>query len=528
MKTKSNRAFMAKKKIFTVLVAGLMISAQALAVSTKDVCGQFNGMLNIGNQAYPNKSVYLLPGTADNSLTFVLPDFMYNAGKLGNIVLPNIPMDANGQLTLENATLYLDSIQERAIITVLNNLDDGAGHIYNSIVSADAATVVLSIVAPSVPQPIFVLFQGAAIRTKNYALPNGGFEGTWTNYEPQGWHSFTTAVGKQAGYVKDDYFKFVQSNDVRPGSVGSHSALVSSSILLGVKANGNCTNGQINAGSTSAAEASMNYNFSDPANTGFNTPFNGRPDSIVFWAKYMPADKNPANEVNKARMNTVITTNARYQDPEVTDYSAVKIATATINYAATANMGWQRISVPFEYTANDGEPAYILTTFTTNQVPGGGSSYSVGSVFSGVDYVDSVYVDDVELIYNKNLDAFHVGESALSFDKSIATVESNYCDSCADYIATANGKSAQTFIGFDATHKCFHVYVIADDFAQSGAYQLYRVEFTDSQTEDLGPIEQGLELIQKSENKAQKVLLNGQLFIRRGDAWFNAAGVRVK
>ena len=508
------------KRIFTVLVAGLMISAQMMAVSTKDVCGQFAGNLLIDWDEYPGRSVYLLPGATDNTLTFVLPDFMFNGGKLGNIVLPNITMDAEGKLNLEETTLYLDSINLRASIKMLNNYED-EGDIYNSVVSATKAQVTLEIAEPkTLPAPIIVVFDGEAVRNNNYALPNGGFEGAWTNNEPQGWHSFVSATGEFVDFVKGNTYKFVASNQVRPGSKGVQSALISSNVLLGVKANGNCTNGQINAGSMTADDPVGNFNFSDPTNEGFNTPFNGRPDSIVFWAKYQPADKNPANEVNKARMSTIITTNARYQDPEDKDYSAVKVAQATINYAATADMGWQRVSVPFNYFDNAAEPAYILTTFTSNQVPGGGTSTK--------NAVDSVYIDDVELIYNKNLDAFHVGETALSFDKSIATVESNYCDSCTDYIAAAYGKSAQTFIGFDAPHKCIHVYVIADDFAQSGAYQLYRIEFADSRTEDLGPIEQGLESIKHTADKAQKILLNGQLFIRLGDAWFNAAGVRVQ
>ena len=128
------------KKVFATLFAGLMVSAQVMAVSVKDVCGQFNGLLNIAGFNYPDKSVYLLPGSENNTVTFVLPDFKYGAGKLGNIVLPNIPMDANGQLTLENSTLYLDSISERATITILNGLED-QGQIYNSIVTDESAMV---------------------------------------------------------------------------------------------------------------------------------------------------------------------------------------------------------------------------------------------------------------------------------------------------------------------------------------------------------------------------------------------------
>ena len=163
------------RRIFTILFAGLMVSAQVWAVSAKDVCGQFDGDLNIAGSAYPNKTVYLLPGTVDNTVTFVLPDFKYNAGKLGNIVLPNIPMDEKGMLTLENSTLYLDSISERATITILNGIEDG-GIVYNSIISETDAQVILSIGAPSLPEAILVLFQGKAATNKNYAIVNGGFE----------------------------------------------------------------------------------------------------------------------------------------------------------------------------------------------------------------------------------------------------------------------------------------------------------------------------------------------------------------
>jgi len=511
------------KKIFTVLVAGLMISAQAFAVTTKDVCGQFNGELWIDWDSYGSKSVYLLPGTTENTLTFVLPDFSFLGGKLGNIVLPNISMDADGKLSLKETSLYLDSINLRASIKMLNNYED-EGETYNSIVSATQAQITLEIAEPkTLPMPIIVIFEGQALRSNNYALPNGGFEGQWVNNEPAAWHSFASATGDYANFVKGNTQQFVASNDVRPGSEGTQSILLSSNILFGVKANGNCTNGQINAGSMTA-DNPANYNFSDPKNTGFNTPFQGRPDSIAFWAKYLPADKNPNNEVNKARMSTFITTNARYQDPEHPDsvYTDTKIAAAVMNYSATADMGWQRISVPFAYYPNnlDKQPAYILTTFTTNHVPGGGSSEK--------GKLDSVYIDDVELIYNKTLKSFSIGENALQFNQRVATVNEEFCDSCADYVAAAEGKTAQTFIGFDATHKCIHVYVIADDFAQSGAYKLYRVEFSNSQTDDLDPIDQGVENLLHNTISSEKVLLNGQLFIRRGDVWFNAAGIRVK
>ena len=504
------------KKLFTTIIAGLMVSAQVFAVTPKDVCGQFSGDLWIDWDQYPNRSIYLLPGTTDNTLTFVLPDFTFGNGKLGNIVLPNISMDANGKLTLEETTIWLDSIRLRASIKMLNNYED-EGEIYNSIVSNTAAQVTLEIAEPqTLPMPIIVVFNGNAVRNNNYALNNGGFEGTWTNNEPQGWHSFGSADGLLASFVSANTYQFIQSNEVRPGSKGTNSALLSSNIIFGVKANGNCTNGRINAGSMTADDPANNYNYSDPESTDFNTPFNGRPDSIVFWTKYLPADRDAANAVNKARLNAVITTNARYQDPEATDYSAVKIGNAEINYSATSDMSWQRLAVPFEYVAanKDEKPAYILTTFTTNMTPGGGSSHDK--------VLDSVYIDDVELVYNNQLKAFTMDGVALTFANNEATVSSNYCDDCVKFGATSNGAAAKAFIAFDATLKCIHVYVIADDFAQTGEYNIYRVNFADTGEQS------GVEEVLSNGASFQKVIIDGQLYIRNGENWYTVMGNRVR
>ena len=496
-------------------------------VSLNEVCGRYNGELTIDGEIYPDKAVVVLPGTVDSTVTFVLPDFSYNGGKLGDIVIPNIEITAYGQLLLEDRSLYLDTIAERAKVTMINGLKEGKVTYY-CLLSATQAQVVLYIEAPSLPQGIMVFFRGLPEQGGNYNIANSGFEGSWTNNEPAGWHSFGSATGPLASVVIRNTHQFVPSMDIRPGSNGQQSALISSTMVLGVAANGNCTNGQINAGTTSATDATKNYNFSDPENDGFNTPFHGRPDSIVFWAKYQPADRDVNNEVNKARMSTIITTDARYQDPEDADrYGDVKIATAAVNYSAKPDMGWQRISVPFVYhTATaESKPAYILTTFTTNMTPGGGSSYR-GSDNKYV--LDSVYLDDIQMVYNKQLAAFAMDEEKLFFYDYVAQVDDDYCDDCARFGAMPQGASARTFIACDEAHKCIYVYVIADDFPQSHAYALYRIDFADSQTGDLKPIgPQGITNI-NTNAKAEKVLINGALYIRCGDMWFNASGARVK
>ena len=465
------------RKIFIAVLMVCSLAVPSMAVTVNDVAGTFKGALNIGGQNYPNKEVYILPGTVNNTITFVLPDFMYGAASLGNIVLVNIPMSTSGQLTLEGATLYLSAISERATITVLNGFKDG-NVTYNSIISADDAQVLLSIAAPSLPEPIFVLFSGQKT-SGNYALTNGGFEGSWSNSEPNNWHSFPSATGSLASMAGgDDQFK--QSTEKRPGSTGSHSVLIASNMIVGVKANGNCTNGQINAGSTTADDASGNYNFSDPSNNGYNTPFVGNPDSMVFWAKYIPADNNPSNSVNKARMHTVITTNARYQDPEASNYSSVKVAEATINYSATSSMGWQRLAVPFVYSSvNPASAAYVLVTFTTNQTPGGGSTYSSGSIFNKTVYPDKIYLDDAEMIYNHSLTSLKMNGSTISFQNGQAKTNKVYSDSEYTFTATSNGKAAKTFIGYDATNYRVYIYVVANNYSQARAYSLYTLQMAE-------------------------------------------------
>ncbi|MBO4454599.1 MAG: hypothetical protein J5761_06055 [Paludibacteraceae bacterium] len=460
------------KRLFITVIA-CWLTAVVMAVSVNDVTGVFRGNLNIGGTPYSNKEVYILPGTENNTITFVLPDFKYNNAPLGDIVLVNIPMSASGQLTLENRQLYIRAIHERAVIDVINGLVDG-NTTYNSIVSAGSAQVLLSIQAPSVAEPILVLFNGNKMTDKNYAITNGGFEGNWSNNEVNGWHSFASATGSLSSMVTASQFK--QSSNVRPGATG-HSGLMTSSMTAGVKANGNCTNGQINAGSMTPDDASGNYNFSDPSNNSYNTPFAGQPDSIVFWTRYVPADRNPSNSVNKARMHTVVTTNARYQDPEAKDYSAVKIADAAINYSTDAGMSWQRKSVAFNYTGVDvSKTAYVLITFTSNMTPGGGSTYSTGSLFNKTYYYDSVYIDDVEMIYNHALSSLTLDGAAVSFTNGQAVSSRVFSDSQYTIAANTNGKASKSFIGYDADNNRVHVYVVADNYSQAGAYSLYTLQ----------------------------------------------------
>ena len=429
------------------------------AVTVEQVAGTYQGTLSIDDEPYPNEKIYILPGTEAGRITFVLPDFRYNGAPLGDIVLVNVGMSNSGELTIDETSLYIKAIRARATISSTG-----------STLSATSAQIGLEIGVAAVPMPIPVTFSGQKQTSANYAITNGGFEGAWTSHEPQGWHSFGTATGDYASFVTGNTGQFQQSSDTRPGSTGSHSALLQSKTVLGVSANGNCTNGRINAGSMSATDASGNYSFSEPGSS-YTTPFVGQPDSLVFWGKYLPGGGSIEDASNQASAHAVLTTNARYQDPESSDYSTVKIGEATARFSATTELGWRRVSVPFSYTSVDPKQmAYMLITFSTNKTPGGGNSTKKSP--------DNLYIDDAEMVYNYGLKSLTLDGQAVSFSQGVATLSQTYSDSEYSAVVTTDGRAAKSFIGYDAETYSMYVYVVADNYSQSGDYTVYRVQMT--------------------------------------------------
>lgn len=439
------------KKIFTTIIMAGLLAVSAMAVTVNDVAGVFKGTLKVGSTTTNDKEIYVLPGTQNNTVTLVMPSVAFSS-KCADLVLVDLSLNSNGTLSADSAA-YVQSISASSL-------------------SASSASFTLNVTTPAQSGSVTMTFSGNKVINKNYAITNGGFEGTWSNGEPAGWHSFISATGSLAGFVQSTD-QFSKATDVRPGTTGSQSALIQTKYTLGNKANGNCTNGQINAGSMTANDATGNYNFSDPSNSGYNTPFVGNPDSLVFWAKYVPANQEPSNSSNQARANAVVTTNARYQDPETGDYASVKIASAAINYSATSTMGWQRLAVPFSYTSVDPtKAAYVLITFSTNKTPGGGTS--------GRNTKDNIYLDDVEMIYNHALKTFKMDNTNISFSNGKANSSSVFSDSDYSFTATTNGKAANSFIGFDAANNQVHVYVVGNNYSQAPeSYSLYTLQMAE-------------------------------------------------
>lgn len=213
-------------------------------------------------------------------------------------------------------------------------------------------------------------------------IGNSGFE-NWDNLgsnqeEPTNWSSFKTATGSFAAFGSK---QVERSSTVRSGATGTYSARIWSKSTLGIMANGVLTTGRMNMGSSNLSSPD-NYNYTVLNDAAFSEALTLGPDSIVFWARYT------AGASEKAGIHAVIHDQFSVQDPINAASEPYVVADANFQFSPTNN-NWVRFSVPFTYTVNTGlAPKFILLTFTTNHIPGGGSAN------------DEVLIDDVELIYN--------------------------------------------------------------------------------------------------------------------------------
>jgi hypothetical protein len=255
-------------------------------------------------------------------------------------------------------------------------------------------------------------------------IGNSNFEAWETSSneikEPVNWNSFKTATGAWNSFG-DQQMNW--STLVRPGSTGTKSAVIwSRSAAFGIVANGNMTLGRIEMGSATASSSS-NYNYSSTGDAAYSEVMTDAPDSIVFWVKYKPVTAGS----NNARVSAVITNNTNnFKDPNDVG-NANTVATAILNFPTTSN-SWVRKSVPFTYVGSASNAAYIITTFTTNNVPGGGSAN------------DSLYIDDIELIYNPVNQAVVANDDAITTpeDQAVAiTVAANDTDPENDFDLTS-------------------------------------------------------------------------------------------
>ena len=219
-------------------------------------------------------------------------------------------------------------------------------------------------------------------------LINRGFE-EWSGEEPVHWHSNGTATGSWSGLLPDGQIE--QSGHARPGSTGSKSVRLIPKTVWGVTANGNLTNGRMNAGSTSAT-GSSNYNQTKRNESDFNMPLSMLPDSLTIWVCFRSNSTS-----TKGQVKAVIHGNTDYKiiANGTEDPTNMHVATAVLSFNRTSTSSgsytWRRLSIPFNNSGPCTDVRYVLMTTTTNETPGSGSTS------------DDLFIDDALLIYNPTL-----------------------------------------------------------------------------------------------------------------------------
>ena len=377
------------KKIFT-FIAALVCAINSEAKDYKDSL-----IINVGGIVTEQSATVALTQSAEGRYTFTLKNLSLSlAGEntgIGTIVIDNLEsFDASGNTMLQTS---------RNITLKDGDIASPSGSWLGPILGPVPINMIAKISENKIYASITIDMPGLPIDVtfgSGYQLPNSGFEafhkdGTFD--APNTWHSFGTAMGSVASWVTGNKNTQI-SNDVRPGSKGGKSVLITSNSVFFTVANGTMTTGRMMADALSAS-SKKNRAEIDPSSTDRDTngdPFyatiTGKPDSLAVWVKFIQG--RPSATYPYASISAAITDGTKYQDPEDKAYTNV-MAKAKNNKIVTNEGQWQRIVIPFEYVNKSIEGKHMLVTISTNATPGGGS----GS--------DKLYVDDFELIYNAGI-----------------------------------------------------------------------------------------------------------------------------
>lgn len=361
----------------------------------------------------------------------------------------------------------------------------------------------------------------------NYQLPNSGFEDyrneqisklnesyqqvTVNVEEPLNWHSFASATGDyaQAANAFSDAHTY-SSTEVRPNSTGKKSLLLTSSLVLGLKiANGTITTGRMQAGDYDAANTkncaflSTDSTSTDSHGDPFYALMDGTPDSIAVWVKFKQG--TPSAEHLYATISAAITDGTYYQDPQDKVYANV-VATAKNAQIASNDFAWQHIVVPFKYNDNDLKAKAMLVTISTNADAGQGSA------------TDSLYVDDISLIYNVDKPTVTVNGQAVTLDKE--EVSANAVDPAnAVVVATTANKgsfAAVSELSNNDTQRKLQLLYCSDDLQTIKTYTLVINKGTET---GIDVIEGGLQKATKIydlSGREVKTMRQGNIYIING------------
>lgn len=483
------------KRFFTSLLATAAFAVSSMATDYKD-------MMTVsldGNPTTPTETTISVEKTDDSGYTLSLKNFvLYTTSgdqvfpmPVGTIVLENVEAVTKGDVTT------LKTSQDIEIAEGDDPTFEGSWIGPGLSAQGDLIPVNMTgeIRGDKFYTVININFMGMNIDVVfgngGYQIENSGFENfhtatyvdgknKYTSDEPNAWHSFNSGIATGSLSFLTKYAlqngNTSVSDDVRPGSTGTKSVAIKSSIVMGFQpANGTMTTGRLQAGSTTATDAA-NCSFLDMSSTDtdgngdpFYTVLNGRPDALSVWVKYKQGQVN--EQYPYATVSAVITDGTRYQDPEDKAYTNV-VAKAQDKTIESKGFEWQNLVIPFDYTSyasNDAQAKALLVTISTNAQPGVGSN--------DAENPDMIIVDDISLVYNSHLASLKVkGTEVEGFDKNVLSydLKGEGAVSVDDIEAVSDGQGAYVTKAIEGTDKGVKVTitVTSNDLKTTNVYTL--------------------------------------------------------
>lgn len=483
------------KRFFTSLLATAAFAVSSMATDYKD-------MMTVsldGNPTTPTETTISVEKTDDSGYTLSLKNFVLYM-TTGDQVFP-MPV---GTIVLEN----VEAVTKGDVTTLKTSQDieiaEGDDPTYEGSwigpgLSADGTLIPVNMTGEIRGDKFYTVininFMGMNIDVVfgngGYQIENSGFENfhtatyvdgknKYTSDEPNAWHSFNSGIATGSLSLLTKYAlqngNTSVSDDVRPGSTGTKSVAIKSSIVMGFQpANGTMTTGRLQAGSTTATDAA-NCSFLDMSSTDtdgngdpFYTVLNGRPDALSVWVKYKQGQVN--EQYPYATVSAVITDGTRYQDPEDKAYTNV-VAKAQDKTIESKEFEWQNLVIPFDYTSyasNDAQAKALLVTISTNAQPGVGSN--------DAENPDMIIVDDISLVYNSHLASLKVkGTEVEGFDKNVLSydLKGEGAVSVDDIEAVSDGQGAYVTKTIEGTDKGVKVTitVTSNDLKTTNVYTL--------------------------------------------------------
>lgn len=483
------------KRFFTSLLATAAFAVSSMATDYKD-------MMTVsldGNPTTPTETTISVEKTDDSGYTLSLKNFVLymTSGDqvfpmpVGTIVLNNVEAVTKGDVTTLKTSQDIEiaegddpthegswigpGLSAEGDLIPVNMTGEIRGDKFYTVININFMEMNIDVV----------------FGNGGYQIENSGFENfhtatyvdgknKYTSDEPNAWHSFNSGIATGSASFLTKYAlqngNTSVSDDVRPGSTGTKSVAIKSSIVMGFQsANGTMTTGRLQAGSLTATDAA-NCSFLDMSSTDtdgngdpFYTVLNGCPDALSVWVKYKQGQVN--EQYPYATVSAVITDGTRYQDPEDKAYTNV-VAKAQDKTIESKGFEWQNLVIPFDYTSyasNDAQAKALLVTISTNAQPGVGSS--------DAENPDMIIVDDISLVYNSHLASLKVkGTEVEGFDKNVLSydLKGEGAVSVDDIEAVSDGQGAYVTKAVEGTDKGVKVTitVTSNDLKTTNVYTL--------------------------------------------------------